>query len=70
MLLAILQIVLILMVGFLVAGFWNRKLGKWACDKMGWHFVDRATSFDGCSLHSKCARCGKDVMQDGQGNWF
>lgn len=37
-----------------------------------WHYVDKKQpqTFDGCSIHAKCAGCGKDVMQDSQGNWF
>ena len=27
-------------------------------------------SFDGCSVHSTCSKCGTEVMQDSQGNWF
>lgn len=27
-------------------------------------------SYDGCSFTSKCKHCGKDIMQDSQGNWF
>lgn len=48
----------------------NRWLGTWACTKIGWHWEPRVKSFDGCSLHGICPRCGKEVMQDGQGSWF
>lgn len=41
-------------------------------DILGWHMPDRSVNktFDGCSVHSKCKHCGKDIMQDSQGNWF
>jgi len=38
--------------------------------KIGWHKVKEATEFDGASLHGICMRCGKELMQDSQGNWF
>lgn len=39
-------------------------------DLMGWHQPDNSGSFDGCSEHSRCKYCGKEIMQDSQGNWF
>lgn len=43
----------------------------WFCREMGWHDGSGGEiSFDGCSVHATCSKCGKDVMQDGQGNWF
>lgn len=40
-------------------------------DKFGWHRPDDSpTTFDGASAHSKYKYCGKDIMQDSQGNWF
>ena len=40
-------------------------------DLMGWHIpkYDECT-FDGCSIHCHCKHCGKEIMQDSQGNWF
>lgn len=47
------------------------RLRKWAHDHLGWHAPDDSPRrFDGCSIHSTCRFCGKDVMQDSQGNWF
>lgn len=37
---------------------------------MGWCRPDETRSFDGLSAHSQCKYCGKDIMQDSQGNWF
>ena len=41
-------------------------------DVLGWHIPDDSADqgFDGCSFHAKCKHCGKDIMQDSQGNWF
>lgn len=48
------------------------RLLRWfAHDIMGWHNGKGGPrSFDGCSLHATCSICGKEVMQDSQGNWF
>ena len=37
-----------------------------------WHIPDDLSyeGFDGCSIHSVCKICGKEIMQDSQGNWF
>lgn len=48
----------------------NCWLPKWFCDKMGWHLPPKAQGFNGCSFNGTCPRCGKEVMQDSQGNWF
>ena len=41
-------------------------------DMLGWHQPDEIASvyFDGLSTHDICKHCGKDIMQDSQGNWF
>ena len=40
-------------------------------DFLGWHRPDDSPQWsDGCSTHSKCKYCGKDIMEDSQGNWF
>lgn len=43
-----------------------------SCTLFGWHNGNGNTAmeFDGCSIHSTCSKCGEEVMQDGQGNWF
>ena len=47
------------------------KSGVWLFhDIMGWHYPDDSSSFDGCSVHSHCRYCKKEIMQDSQGNWF
>lgn len=46
------------------------KLKLFTCKYLGWHNAPTKVSFDGCSLGGKCSTCGKDVLQDSQGNWF
>lgn len=51
------------------------KLGWFKCfyhDIMGWHRPDynKDAWSDGLSLHATCKYCGKEIMQDSQGNWF
>lgn len=48
----------------------NPILPKFFCDKVGWHIAPKQTGFDGASFFGKCPRCKKNVLQDGQGNWF
>ncbi len=43
---------------------------SWTCDWQGTHTPGNKGRFDGCSFHSECCKCGKEIMQDGQGNWF
>lgn len=39
-------------------------------DIMGWHKPDDSVGFDGASFTSRCRFCGKEILQDSQGNWF
>ena len=40
-------------------------------DLLGWHTPDDSPQwYDGLSDHAVCKHCGKDIMQDSQGNWF
>jgi len=49
----------------------SRWLPKWyACDGMGWHIRPKIIGNTGCCDVGICPRCKKEVMQDGQGNWF
>jgi hypothetical protein len=50
-------------------------LPKWyACDCMGWHKRPNNIVNNGHAgfVHNNgtCPKCGKEVMQDSQGNWF
>ena len=51
---------------------YDLKFGtSYSCRAWGWHNGKGGTkSFDGCNTHSTCSKCGKEVMQDSQGNWF
>jgi len=49
---------------------------KWTCRVFGWH-NGNGTAPDyhpndvlRVNLTSTCSKCGKEVMQDSQGNWF
>ena len=43
----------------------------WYHDVLHWHTPDNSPQwFDGCSTHAKCKHCGRDIMQDSQGDWF
>ena len=47
------------------------KLFKWFYhDILGWHLPDDDCGYDGCSYTATCKLCGKDILQDSQGNWY
>ena len=46
------------------------KFRKFLCNILGWHRPSNEIGHDGCSFHSVCKYCGKEIMQDSQGNWF
>ncbi len=37
---------------------------------IGYHRPAGKVSFDGCSLGCVCGKCGDELLQDSQGNWF
>ena len=41
-------------------------------DLLRWHLPLKGSRqfFDGCSVHSVCRHCNKNIIEDGQGNWF
>ena len=43
---------------------------KFFHDILGYHMPTNERGFDGCSPVSKCKYCGKEILQDSQGNWF
>ena len=68
-----LLIVLLVLIIFLATSVLYLKLGigkGFYHDILGWHKPDGTEGFDGCSRHSICKYCGKNIMQDSQGNWF
>ena len=64
-----------LAVNWLLAVIWTitpfRPFKRLYHDILGWHEPGNGSeSFDGASFHAKCRFCGKEIMQDSQGNWF
>ena len=39
-------------------------------DLLHWHEPDNSVYLSGINLTSRCKYCGKEIMQDSQGNWF
>lgn len=41
-------------------------------DILLWHMPNKHENhwYDGCSIHSICKHCEKEIIQDSQGNWF
>ena len=62
-------------VTFLMCAFLYLKFGlckRLFHDCFGWHKPEdeNNSEFDGYNLHNKCKYCGKEIVQDSQGNWF
>ena len=67
-------------IGILIAIMWitgvlylvtKGRVFKWFYHNvLEWHLPNEEQRFDGCSIHSTCKFCGKEIMQDSQGNWF
>lgn len=67
--------VVLLLIFWFVGLLWSispyRPFKKFYHDILGWCEPDgKGKTFDGCSIHARCRFCGKDIMQDSQGNWF
>ena len=41
-------------------------------DLLLWHKPSLSSPrwFEGYSVHARCKYCGKEIVEDGQGNWF
>ena len=39
-------------------------------DILHWHEPNGKICLNGINLESKCKYCGKEIIQDSQGNWF
>lgn len=66
-----LLILMVMAVPYLLMGYDKVTGSALACKYFGWHNGNSGDkSFDGCSVHAVCDKCGKEVMQDSQGNWF
>ena len=48
----------------------GRYLRRLYHDAFEWHLPNIEQGYDGCSFTSTCRICGKEIMQDSQGNWF
>lgn len=60
---------------FLICALLYLKYGMFKSiyhDKLKWHKPrnENTTEFDGCNFHNTCKYCGKEIIQDSQGNWF
>lgn len=69
----ILEIIAIVLTSFLCGAFlylWKGFGKRLYHDVMEWHMPTDSQGFDGCSFTSTCKYCGKEIMQDSQGNWF
>lgn len=52
---------------------WIKPLRYFECNIIGWHCWKSQRQYtynDGCSNHCICPWCGKDCMEDSQGNIF
>lgn len=75
MILVFIFITLVLTYILLVVGsilyFKEGKFKSFYHDILRWHKPSNDLyEFDGESIHSVCKHCGKEIMQDSQGNWF
>ena len=68
--LATITILSLFLAAVLLSVIFNKYLPVWFCRRIGWHLRPNEIGFDGCSLNGICPRCGKEVLQDSQGNWF
>ena len=60
-----------ILIPFVLCGIDKLFKTQISCDTFDWHNGSGGPhSFDGCSVHATCGKCGKKVMQDSQGNWF
>ena len=65
----VMMIMWIIVVAYTVSK--GRIFNKLGHDVLSWHLPDdKPQKFDGCTIHSHCKFCGKEIMQDSQGNWF
>ncbi len=71
LLVLIIAMLIELFCGFLYLATNGRFFKKWFHDLMGWHLPKEGDiKTDGFIEVSHCKFCGKEIMQDSQGNWF
>ena len=64
----VLVVLLITLFTLLIINIFSSSM--WFCKVMGWHRRPNKIGFDGASNNGICPRCGAEVMQDSNGNWF
>ena len=69
------KILLIILGSLLITAALYLKFGlfkKFYHNILGWHkpIDENDSRFDGCNVHNTCKYCGKEIIQDSQGNWF
>lgn len=65
--------IIIIGIPVLVCAALYLKFGWFKCiyhDILGWHKPNGTYHSEGINVHSTCKYCGKDIIQDSQGNWF
>lgn len=67
-------ILLVFLLGLCIPSILYLKFGRirWLYhDILGWHQPEKNTvRVEDVNTHAVCKWCGKDIMQDSQGNWF
>ena len=54
---------------YLISG--GRIFNRFYHNILNWHLPDdEPQEFDGCNIHTHCKYCGKEIIQDSQGNWY
>ena len=67
----IISTIIVLFCGFLYLATKGRLFKIWYHDFVGWHLPkEDDIKTDGFIVVSHCKFCGKEIMQDSQGNWF
>lgn len=60
---------LLLMIGEVL--YFKKGFGKKLYhNKLGWHRPNNEIKAVGINYKSTCKYCGKEIIQDSQGNWF
>lgn len=68
--LSIITVISTIFILLLIIDFFCTTKGKFFCRFFGWHKRPKRINSKGINLIGKCPRCGKEVIQDSQENWF
>ena len=66
-------IICMILLAFIISSVLYSNYGtcKWLFhDLLHWHEPNGNVSLNGINLKSRCKYCGKEIIQDSQGNWF